>query len=208
MLPPVTYSIQRLPQIALEKIPMCDVRGIDLDALPLQDSQLEVQQLGRYIQTSGHLEEVHLHLQRLHDLVITQHELRSEHICLILHEFMKRQVVEEVAALQEKLIAIQADCINRIKEIPVTSDLEDTMDELLNKISNQFLFQIEEPESASVVIGTARAGHFSWRVENGFRDIFSVEQWLRDNPEFSIYDEYGTAITWEQFKEAVAWCNG
>ena len=28
------------------------------------------------------------------------------------------------------------------------------MDELLNKISNQFLFQIEEPESASVVIGT------------------------------------------------------
>ena len=64
------------------------------------------------------------------------------------YEFMKRQVVEEVAALQEKLIAIQADCINRIKEIPVTSDLEDTMDELLNKISNQFLFQIEEPESA------------------------------------------------------------
>ena len=58
------------------------------------------------------------------------------------YEFMKRQVVEEVAALQEKLIAIQADCINRIKEIPVTSDLEDTMDELLNKISNQFLFQI------------------------------------------------------------------
>ena len=50
------------------------------------------------------------------------------------YEFMKRQVVEEVAALQEKLIAIQADCINRIKEIPVTSDLEDTMDELLNKI--------------------------------------------------------------------------
>lgn len=80
------------------------------------------------------------------------------------YEFMKRQVVEEVAALQEKLIAIQTDCINRIKEIPVTSDLEDTMDELLNKISNQFLFQIEEPESASVVIGTARAGHFSWRV--------------------------------------------
>lgn len=30
------------------------------------------------------------------------------------YEFMKRQVVEEVAALQEKLIAIQADCINRI----------------------------------------------------------------------------------------------
>lgn len=53
------------------------------------------------------------------------------------YEFMKRQVVEEVAALQEKLIAIQADCINRIKEIPVTSDLEDTMDELLNLIKSQ-----------------------------------------------------------------------
>ena len=59
------------------------------------------------------------------------------------YEFMKRQVVEEVAALQEKLIAIQADCINRIKEIPVTSDLEDTMDELLNKILS--LIHISEP---------------------------------------------------------------
>ena len=124
------------------------------------------------------------------------------------YEFVKRQVVEEVTALQEKLIAIQADCINWIKEIPVTSDLEDTMDELLNKISNQFLFQIEEPESASVVIGTARAGHFSWRSENGFRALISVEQWLRNNPEFSIYDEYGTAVTWDQFKEVIAWCNG
>lgn len=124
------------------------------------------------------------------------------------YEFVKRQIVEEVAALQEKLIAIQTDCINRIKELPVTSELEDIKDDLLDKISNQFLFLVEEPESASVVIGTARAGHFSWRADNGFRDLFSVEQWLRNNPEFSIYDEYGTVITWEQFKEVVAWCNG
>ena len=37
------------------------------------------------------------------------------------YEFMKRQVVEEVAALQEKLIAIQADCINRIKDGEATN---------------------------------------------------------------------------------------
>ena len=124
------------------------------------------------------------------------------------YEFVKRQVVEEVAALQERLIAIQADCVNQIKAIPITSELEDIKETLLDKISNQFLFHVEEPESASVVIGTARAGHFSWRSENGFRDLISVEQWLRNNPEFSIYDEYGTAVTWDQFKEVIAWCNG
>ena len=124
------------------------------------------------------------------------------------YEFVKRQVVEEVATLQEKLFAIQTECIDRIKELPVSSELEDIKSDLLDKISNQFLFQIEDPESASVVIGTARAGRFSWRAENGFRDRISVEQWLRSNPEYSIYDEYGTAITLEQFKEAVAWCNG
>lgn len=124
------------------------------------------------------------------------------------YEFVKRQVVEEVAALQERLIAIQADCVNQIKAIPITSELEDIKENLLDKISNQFLFHVEEPESASVVIGTARAGHFSWRSENGFRDLISVEQWLRNNPEFSIYDEYGTAVTWDQFKEVIAWCNG
>ena len=124
------------------------------------------------------------------------------------YEFVKRQVVEEVAALQERLIAIQADCVNQIKAIPITSELEDIKENLLDKISNQFLFHVEEPESASVVIGTARAGHFSWRSENGFRDLISVEQWLRNNPEFSIYDEYGTAVTWDQLKEVIAWCNG
>ena len=124
------------------------------------------------------------------------------------YEFVKRQVVEEVAALQERLIAIQADCVNQIKAIPITSELEDIKETLLDKISNQFLFHVEEPESASVVIGTARAGHFSWRSENGFRDLISVEQWLRNNPEYSIYDEYGTAVTWDQFKEVIAWCNG
>lgn len=124
------------------------------------------------------------------------------------YEFVKTRVVEDIAVFQEQLRTIQADCINRIKSIPVSSELEDTKDNVLDKLSNQFLFQIEEPESASVVIGTARAGHFSWRAENGFRDLISVEQWLHNNPEFNIYDEYGTAITFEQFKEVVAWCNG
>ena len=41
------------------------------------------------------------------------------------YEFVKRQVVEEVAVLQERLIAIQADCVNQIKAIPITSELED-----------------------------------------------------------------------------------
>ena len=67
------------------------------------------------------------------------------------YEFVKRQVVEEVATLQEKLFAIQTECIDRIKELPVSSELEDIKSDLLDKISNQFLFQIEDPKSASVV---------------------------------------------------------
>jgi len=124
------------------------------------------------------------------------------------YEFVKTRVIEDIAVFQEQLCAIQADCINRIKAVPVSSELEDIKDNVLDKLSNQFLFQVEEPESASVVIGTARAGHFSWRAENGFRDLISVEQWLHNNPEFNIYDEYDTVITFEQFKEVVARCNG
>ena len=124
------------------------------------------------------------------------------------YEFVKTQVVEDIAAFQEQLHAIQTDCINRIKAVPVSSELDNLKDDLIEKISNHYLFHVEEPESASVVIGTARAGHFSWRADNGFRDLMAVEQWLRNNPEFSIYDEYGTAVTLEQFKEVVAWCNG
>lgn len=124
------------------------------------------------------------------------------------YEFVKTQVVEEIASFQNQLHTIQDECINRIKAVTVSPELADLKDDLIDKISNQYLFHVEEPESASIVIGTARAGHFSWRADNGFRDLIAVEQWLHNNPEFSIYDEYGAAVSLEQFKGVVAWCNG
>lgn len=124
------------------------------------------------------------------------------------YSVVNTRITEEVAEFQKKVSAIRAECLRMMREASVSADLQEIKEDLIDKLSDRALFSVEEPEGTSIVIGTARAGHFSWRVENGFRDIFSVEQWLRDNPEFSIYDEYGTAITWEQFKEAVAWCNG
>lgn len=123
------------------------------------------------------------------------------------YEFVKQHVFDEVSAFQEQLQLIQDDCIRRIKEISVSSELEDIKEELVEKLSNRYLFCVDEPDSASVVIGTARAGHFSWRSDNGFRDFASIELWLQRHPEFSISDEYGKAISLEQFKEVLEWCN-
>lgn len=124
------------------------------------------------------------------------------------YEVIKKDTHDEVAALNEQLKSIQDACLNRIKSLKISSELEEIMEELADKLSNRYLFSIDVPDSASVVIGTARADHFSWRSDNGFRDLHSFEQWFHAHPEFCIIDEYGEHITWEEFREVVAWCGG
>ena len=68
------------------------------------------------------------------------------------------------------------------------------------------VFSVEEPEGTSIVVGTARAGHFSWRAENGFHDFDSVLRWLQSHPDFTICDEYGTIKTAEEFKYVLDSC--
>ena len=87
------------------------------------------------------------------------------------------------------------------QEIPVSDELY-----LIDKLSDRVLFSVEEPEGTSIVIGTARAGHFSWRTENGFHDLDSVMRWLQSHPDYTICDEYGTIKTAEEFKYVLDSC--
>ena len=68
---------------------------------------------------------------------MAQERKHNEHT----YEFVKRQVVEEVATLQEKLFAIQTECIDRIKELPVSSELEDIKMIYLIKSQISFSFR-------------------------------------------------------------------
>ena len=77
---------------------------------------------------------------------------------------------------------------------------------VVDKLSDRALFSVEEPEGTSIVIGTARAGHFSWRTENGFHDLDSVMRWLQSHPDYTICDEYGTIKSAEEFKQVLDWC--
>lgn len=122
------------------------------------------------------------------------------------YEAIKTHIYEEVSSIKKQLHMIQEDCVRKINEITVSEDLSERKEDLIEKLSSGTLFSIEEPESASVVIGTARAGHFSWRSENGFRDLYSFERWLEAHPEFSIMDEYGTAISLHEFEDIVHRC--
>ena len=88
----------------------------------------------------------------------------------------------------------------------VAGVLAPRLQDLIDKLSDRALFSVEEPEGTSIVIGTARAGHFSWRTENGFHDLDSVMRWLQSHPDYTICDEYGTIKTAEEFKQVLDWC--
>lgn len=122
------------------------------------------------------------------------------------YSVVNMRITEGVAEFQGKVSAIQAECLRMIREASVSADLQEAKEELIDKFSNRALFSVEEPEGTSIVIGTARAGHFSWRVENGFHDLNSVLRWLQSHPDYTICDEYGTIKSAEEFKQVLDWC--
>ena len=122
------------------------------------------------------------------------------------YSVVNMRITEEVAEFQGKVSAIRAECLRMMREASVSADLQEAKEDLIDKLSDRALFSVEEPEGTSIVIGTARAGHFSWRAGNGFHDLDSVLRWLQSHPEFKICDEYGIIISKEEFKRILDWC--
>ena len=122
------------------------------------------------------------------------------------YSVVNKRIIEEVAEFQGEVSAIQAECLRMMREASVSADLQNAKEDLIDKLSDRALFSVGEPDGTSIVIGTARAGHFSWRTENGFHDLDSVMRWLQSHPDFTICDEYGTIKTAEEFKRVLDWC--
>ena len=101
------------------------------------------------------------------------------------YSVVNKRIIEEVDEFQRNVTAIRAECIRMMREVSVSADLQEVKEDLIDSLSGRELFSIEEPEGTSIVIGTARAGHFSWRAENGFHDLNSVLRWLQSNPDFT-----------------------
>ena len=93
------------------------------------------------------------------------------------YSVVNTRITEEVAEFQKKVSAIRAECLRMMREASVSADLQEIKEDLIDKLSDRALFSVEEPEGTSIVVGTARAGHFSWRTENGFHDLDSVMRW-------------------------------
>lgn len=53
------------------------------------------------------------------------------------------------------------------------------------------------------IIGVSTATRFSWRDDNGFSGIGSVEEFLAGHPGWCIEDEYGTTIPLGEFRKIV-----
>ena len=122
------------------------------------------------------------------------------------YSVVNMRITEGVVEFQKKVSGIQTECLQMMREIPVSADSQEAKENLIDKLSDSALFSVEEPEGTSIVVGTARAGHFSWRTENGFHDLDSVLRWLQSHPVFTICDEYGTIKTAEEFKQVLDWC--
>lgn len=122
------------------------------------------------------------------------------------YSVVNMRITEEVAEFQKKVSGIQTECLQMMREIPVSADLQEAKEALIDKLSDHALFAVEDPEGTAIVIGTARAGHFSWRAENGFHDFDSVLRWLQSHPDFTICDEYGAIKTAEEFKYVLDSC--
>lgn len=113
--------------------------------------------------------------------------------------FVNTELSDKIQVFQRQLATLKAEYLTKIQQIPVDKDLEDVRDRFIEQVSSAHIFEIDEPEDTRIVIGTARAARFQWRYENGFCDLSTVKRWMERWPKFSIVDEYGTAVSLEEF---------
>ena len=113
------------------------------------------------------------------------------------------KVAEQTQAFQEQLDVMKVEYLSKIQQIPISQELVEVRDRLIEKISTGHVFEIDEPDDTRFVIGTARANKFQWRYENGFYDLFTVRRWLERWPEFTIIDEYGAAVSPAEFTDII-----
>lgn len=113
------------------------------------------------------------------------------------------EVADKIQAFQRQLDELKSEYLEKIQLIPVDEELEDVRNCLMERLCGTHVFEIDEPEDTRFVIGTARSGRFQWRYENGFYNLFTVKRWMEHRPQFSIVDEYGVAVSLEEFTDLI-----
>lgn len=112
--------------------------------------------------------------------------------------FVNAELSDKIQVFQRQLATLKAEYLTKIQQIPVDKDLEDVRDRFIEQVSSAHIFEIDEPEDTRIV-GTARAARFQWRYENGFCNLSTMKRRMERWPKFSIVDEYGTAVSLEEF---------
>lgn len=112
----------------------------------------------------------------------------------------KNRRIEQFQA-QVKEIGAKARAL--ISALPIEDDLEDLKDTLLWNLDHGHVFEVDEPDTDWLTIGSTRAGGFSWRHDNGFHDIWHVERYLSEHSNLTIADEYGETLALDEFKKII-----
>ena len=72
------------------------------------------------------------------------------------YSVVNMRITEGVAEFQKKVSGIQTECLQMMREIPISADLQEVKENLIDKLSACALFSVEEPDGTSIVIGTMK----------------------------------------------------
>lgn len=133
--------------------------------------------------------------------------------CYYVIENIKKQEYDRLINFWEKTLYPQVEELVKkyFEENQGSFINEDTLEEILDdsSISNLKYCPIND-DSFVIKIGTSTAQHFYWAKENIadydgiIYDLESLEKFLNNNKNYSIYDEYNEIISLETFKDIVS----
>ena len=78
-------------------------------------------------------------------------------------------------------------------------ELADFCEDQLYRMKKTDALRVMDYQLKRNTIGVSKRTGFSWRLRNGFRDAYSVQEFLNQHPGWVIESEYGDEIPLEQF---------
>lgn len=121
------------------------------------------------------------------------------------YTFVNSEKKEDAEKLAKILTGIRDHCDAELakaeSEAPLMEEvIEDIQLRLRQAIQNCEPWYKDDKDD----IGTYHVQGFSWASHNGFRSLSDIQAFLDSHPDWHIEDEYGTAVSLENFEKLVS----
>lgn len=113
-------------------------------------------------------------------------------------------IEEAYEKFNKELQGVHDQCLEILSNMTVDPNFQDIKDEIVCRFKDLYLFAEREPYIKTYDIGSSTDLSFFWMDYIGFDSVDSVKGFLKEHPNFAIFNDSGEQVSLLEFEDIVA----